>query len=323
MDDELDAHYRAVVNAVADGRLTPFLGAGVNLCGRPENQSWSRGRFLPSGAELAGHLVRRSGYEVRDPEDLLLVSQHLAVMDGSGPLYLKLREVFDADYPTTALHRFLATLMPRLRKAGRLVESGQPVYPVIVTTNYDDVLETAFRRMDEPFDLVWYASLGEYRGRFIHQPPDGEARVVECPNTYLDVSLTERPAILKIHGAINRQLPDEDSYVITQDDYIAYLTQADISNVLPAPVAAKLRRSNFLFLGYSLQDWNLRVILHRIWTEQQRRGTFASWAIQRRPDDFDRKFWATRDVEILDVDLADYVRDLRRRLKALTPLPTE
>jgi hypothetical protein len=33
---DLDAHYNMIVKAIADGRVVPFLGAGVNLCGRPD-----------------------------------------------------------------------------------------------------------------------------------------------------------------------------------------------------------------------------------------------------------------------------------------------
>jgi hypothetical protein len=33
MLDRLNAHYDMIVKAFADGRVVPFLGAGVNLCG--------------------------------------------------------------------------------------------------------------------------------------------------------------------------------------------------------------------------------------------------------------------------------------------------
>jgi len=68
----------------------------------------------------------------------------------------------------TSLHRFLATLPAVLRA------EGCPPYQLIVTTNYDDVLERA-QVAGEPFDLVWYAAEGEQRGKFWHLPPDGEA----------------------------------------------------------------------------------------------------------------------------------------------------
>ncbi len=85
--------------------------------------------------------------------------------------------------------------------------------------------------------------------------------------------------------------------------------------MLPPNVINKLRRSNFLFLGYSLRDWNLRVFLHRIWGEQKL--TYNSWAIQRNPDEIEKKFWEKRNVEIYNIDLERYVAELSRRLNRL------
>ncbi|MCG8606934.1 SIR2 family protein, partial [bacterium] len=95
----------------------------------------------------------------------------------------------------------------------------------------------------------------------------------------------------------------------TEDHYIDYLTRTDISNLMPVTIAAKLRKSNFLFLGYSLQDWNLRVILHRIWGE--RRLTYKSWTVQAEPDNLEKKFWMNRAVEIMDMKLEAYIPKLR------------
>jgi hypothetical protein len=49
----LDPHYTLVVKAIVDGRVVPFLGAGVNLCGRPPEVAWQHGQYLPSGGELS------------------------------------------------------------------------------------------------------------------------------------------------------------------------------------------------------------------------------------------------------------------------------
>ena len=36
--------------------------------------------------------------------------------------------------------------------------------------------------------------------------------------------------ILKIHGAVDRDEPKEDSFVITEDNYIDYLTATDVAS---------------------------------------------------------------------------------------------
>ena len=69
---------------------------------------------------------------------------------GGGPLYEKLREVFDADYPPSSLHRLLARLPALLR------ESGAEEQLLVLTTNYDDLVERAFEDAGERFDVVSY-----------------------------------------------------------------------------------------------------------------------------------------------------------------------
>jgi hypothetical protein len=328
-----DAHFRSVLSAVRQGRLTPFLGAGVNLVGRAQGELFAPGRTLPSGKELATYLAEVAGFEHEGTPDLARVTQWIAVMEGSGPLYSHLHEVFDGDFPITSLHDLLAEVPGILRERRWLPWAGAPHYPLIVTTNYDDVLERAFDKRGEPYDLVWYAARGGATGRFVHRLPDGDVREITVPNEYRDVRLTERCAILKIHGAVSRRDSvdddaafagddgdgpnDSDSYVITEDDYITFLAQADISGLVPVTLAGKLRKSNFLFLGYGLRDWNLRVILHRIWSEQARTGTYSSWTIQLAPEELDEKFWRTRNVEVIDVRLEEYLIQLRERLLAM------
>lgn len=316
MQPDLDRHYTLVVKALLDGRLIPFLGAGVNLCGRPEKVAWQHGQYLPKGDELAAYLSQEFEYAADDATDLLRVSQYIAVMAGSGPLYEKLHGLFDADYPPTPLHGFFATLPKILREKGY----ASP-YQLLVTTNYDDMLERAFEAAGEPYDVLTYAADGQYRGKFSHRLPNGETRFIEDLNNYRVVPIeipsrmVKRPVILKIHGTINRAYPDEDSYVITEDHYIDYLTHTEIERILPPSAVVKLKNSSFLFLGYSLRDWNLRVILHRIWGE--RKLSFKSWAIQLKPQTLDQEFWRKRDVDILDFSLEDYLATLRERIERL------
>ncbi|MGH2702308.1 MAG: SIR2 family NAD-dependent protein deacylase [Actinomycetota bacterium] len=316
--DEVEEHYGTVMLQITSGRVVPFLGAGANLCSRPDDSPWELGRYLPSGRELARYLAERFDYPFEDKDDLGRVAQYITVTSGSGPLYAELRGLFDLDYPPTSLHLFLAQLSSALR------DKGYPVPGIlVVTTNYDDIVERAFKAVGEPFDVVTYIAEGEGRGKFLHFPPDADPCLIDKPNEYQGLPVDAsgmnplRPVILKLHGAVDRLAPDRDSFVITEDHYIDYLTRADISSLVPVTLASKLRRSNFLFLGYSLRDWNLRVILHRIWGEQ--RLTFTSWAVQFRPDSLDRRFWRKRDVEIMDVALDDYVVELTKRLTALQP----
>lgn len=326
MLEQSDPHFTTITKCILDGNLVPFLGAGANLCGRPQNAAWQQGQYLPSGGELAALLAGNYAFpkrelkimcpkckeEVRvleEAQDLLRIAQYVANYSGLGQLYDDLHKIFDAEYPPTPLHRFLATLPKCLEEIG---------YPhpglLMVTTNYDDTLERAFRDAKQPIDVVTYVAAGEHKGRFIHWPPEGEPKLITEPNAYTGL-LEQRPVILKIHGAVSRTNKKNDSYVIGEDDYIAYLSYTtDLANVLPSSLLAKLKESHLLFLGYSLSDWNLRVILHRIWSEQA--FDYTSWAIQLNPQRVDQKLWSKRNVEILDVNLEDYVNELQARINA-------
>lgn len=60
---ELHSHVRFVAKRLLDGRVVPFLGAGVNLIGRSDN-----GAFEPGAEEQLGFVSQVGGIEA--PRDL-------------------------------------------------------------------------------------------------------------------------------------------------------------------------------------------------------------------------------------------------------------
>jgi phosphoglycolate phosphatase-like HAD superfamily hydrolase len=335
---EIAEHFRQIVEELKRGRVIPFLGAGVNLCGHPRTpgdaECWKKSGMLPSGAELSRHLAQRFSYaDAQTNWDLMRVSQFASVMEGNGPLYEELQQLFARDYPPTPLHTLLANVPRMLREKG-----SKAGLPLIITTNYDEVLETAFDAADEPFDLVCYFVEREgHRGKFWHLPDAsthfraaraaGAAMesapwvLIAQPNTYADFPVRQRTIILKIHGAVDRASVEHSSFVITEDDYIDYLSRMDFANPLPKKLQELMKYARYLFLGYGLRDWNLRVVLQRIWGEQ--RLTYQSWAIQLGPQDIDRKSWAMRKVEILDMRLEDYAPQLAEGIEKTAPMEAE
>jgi hypothetical protein len=313
--EPLEAHLVTVARAMQEGAVIPFLGAGANLCGRAEGTSWKFGEteYLPDGRELADYLAEYFAYPEGQVRDLVRISQYASVMQGTGPLYQRLHDVFDVDFAPSPLHTLLAGLPAQWRAKG-----VEPVpYQLIVTTNYDDALERAFVAAGEPYDLLSYLAKGPHVGKFMHLPPDGRPKLVKKSNQY-PLNLDERTIVLKIHGAVNRADRNEDSYVISEDHYIDFLSQTSIASVLPVLLNAHMQSSHFLFLGYSMRDWNLRVILRRIWGEQHLE--YRSWSIQRRPDPLELEFWPKRNVDIYDVDLGEYVGKLGQAIGALAPV---
>jgi DNA-binding SARP family transcriptional activator len=292
-------HYDEVIRAALGGRLVTMLGTAA--CGAIES---SRVRHE---AEIAAHLARAFDYPLEDGRDLPRVSQYVAVKHGLGPLYDELHALFDEDYEPGPVHRFLADLASMLRAQGAPAQ-------LIVTTAYDNALERAFAEAGEEVDLVSYIAVGRDRGRFLHLAPDGTTAVIDVPNTYAELSLVERTVILKIHGQVDRRPERQwESFVVSEDDYIDYLVQNDVATVIPVTLAARLRRSHYLFLGYALHEWNLRVFLHRIWRDDVR---YRSWAIQPAPSPIEREFWRQQGVNIFDVGLEEYAERLLGRVGA-------
>jgi DNA-binding SARP family transcriptional activator len=276
---------RDVVETMLAGRLVPVLGTEV--------------------AELTSRLAERFEYPAANGDALPRVAQYVAVMKGSGPLYDELHAVFQEDLPPSPVHRFFAALPPLLR------ERGAP-HQLIVTTSYGLALERAFLDAGEAFDVVSYLAAGRNRGKFCHVAPDGTGTLIEVPNTYAtELSLEERTIILKLHGQVGS--PDDrewESFVVTEDDYIEYLAQSEVASLVPVALGAKLRRSHFLFLGYTMADWNLRLLLHRLWGDQPL--SYRSWAVQPEPMPLEREFWRRRDVDVLEIPLESYVEALGR-----------
>lgn len=309
LSETLDEHYAYVAEALAEGTVVPLLGAGANLC-EPNRQGWQRGKNLPDGGELSRHLAAKCGYPDA-PEDLLRVSQYAQARRSEGTLYKYLHGVFADTYRFTAVHRFLAGLPGLLEQA-----TGVRRHQLIITTNYDDALEQAFIAAKEPFELAWYRAPTQHAGSMlIHKPFDGEPRPIETANEY-HLTVEERTVILKIHGAVSRSEERDDSYVISEDDYIRFLAETTLGELIPATLLSTLLNSHILFLGYSLRDWNLRVILQQISAHRDR--ALDSWAVQKDVEDIDRVLWERRLVSLQEVALESYVVELGKRIAALS-----
>lgn len=106
-------------------------------------------------------------------------------------------------------------------------------FPTIYTTNYDSNIESAYR---------------------VHGKP---IRKVVDVKDFLPVQ-SGVPHIIKLHG----DFENDDSIVLTETDYfdrLAFESPLDIrlrSDVLARPV---------IFIGYSLTDINVRMLLHKLW----------------------------------------------------------
>jgi hypothetical protein len=315
------SHYDELVRLmVGDGSVVPFLGSDANSSDRTEPWQDVDSGSLPNADELAGYLAHKLD-AASEPADLAQVSQYVSVANGPGDLYRTLKRALAPRFPPSSVHRFLAAFPATLHQLG-LPER----YHLILTTNYDDALERAFDEAEEPYDLAVYIASGPDKGRFVHVPHDGEPQVVEVANRYDGFPLDEygevtRTVIVKIHGTVDGargRYAWRDNYVITEDDYIDYLSDSPIESIVPQELLGKLKYSHFLFLGYTMRDWNLRVFLMRIFGQHLPNN---SWAIQRNPGKLDSRFWKKIGVDLFSVSLDTYVTELSSYLAGAATVP--
>ena len=312
------SHYRKVAKALSRGELVPVLGAGVNATRNGEQWKPGCGR-LPDSAELARALAERFAVQ-SESTDLPEIAQQVLATDGPKPLEKELRKLFLAEAVDPGpVHDSLARLPAMLRAA------GQESYPLLVTATYDTALERAFERAHEPFDLAVCIAAGKDRGRFLHIPwYDAEDRAIEAitrPNEYVEFPIDDygdlsRTVIMKVHGGAMHDAPPglqvPTGFIVTEDDYIGFLSEGSIENLVPTQLLTKLRDSNFLFLGYSVREWNLRVFLRRVWNEGEPGAT--SWAVDAGADEVDDDFWRTLEIDRFHLAPADYLADLAQSL---------
>jgi DNA-binding SARP family transcriptional activator len=274
-------HFEEVAELLLAGRLTIVAGSEAE--------------------PLAIELARRFGLDAERPE-LPRVSQAVATLNGSGPLYDTLHAMLEADGDPGPLHRFLAALPAQLRER----EAG---HPLLVTTSYGLALEAALAEAGEAFDTVCYVASGRYRGSFCHVSPDGAATPIERPNAYAgELSLEHRPVVLHLQGRLDTTVERAwESFAVTEDDFINY---GDAAARLPVALAARLRRTHLLLLGYTLSDWTLRVVLERLWGQEPL--GYRSFSVSAASLPLEREFWRRRNVEVVDMTPAAYVAELAR-----------
>jgi len=312
--------YGVIKDKLYDGKVVPFLGAGASM--RAACRVWElclnnplaatppcylpdkcegftppkpKGGCLPKTNELACYLARQANFPSGESIDLAKAAQYYGAATGLNALYDELHEIFDHDYPFNKVHQLLADV-----QANRL----------IVTTNYDDLIERAFDAVDRPYDMVIHTTTPEM-GDYLLWVPHGASTPEKVVPNKLDINLEETTVIYKMHGTVARQSREYDQFVISEDDYINFLSRMVDSKVLPAMFAEPFLSLPFLFLGYSLRDWNLRVVLNHIDKslrplDKGRR----SWAIQSPISELEKLFWDKKNINVYERTVEHFVEEL-------------
>lgn len=297
--------YEEIADLLAQGQVIPVLGAGASLSERGD-QVWDGDRpaCLPTAAELGRYLAARVSFPPDEAAtDLAKVAQYFNIVVGRLRLRQRLHAVFAADFAPASIHRLLARIEAPM---------------LLITTNYDDLLEQAFRSQGRAFDLVIHPTdNNEEWGAAVAYWRHGAAAPEFVSPKRLQIDLSSTTVIYKMHGSIDRQELQREAYVITEDDYAEFLVRMAKQTAIPAIFAELFGRRHFLFLGYSLSDWNFRVILSKIERDLPRtaREELPSWSIQQRPSQLEQELWERRGVTIYDLPIKAFVEELERVLE--------
>lgn len=232
LDEEV---WVTLVDSVIAGTCTPFLGAGV---------AWPH---LPTGKGLSTDLAKEFEYPLNDPTNLARVVQYIATLHD--PPFAKRRVRDRIKAQRDAFQKSSEAAFPVNYK--KLADLNLPIY---LTTNYDDFLTRALKAADRTPRIEvcrWNSQLQEELEDYANGQPS-----VECP------------LVFHLHG----QLSNESSLLVTEDDYIDFtvsLGQQGTDSVIPHWIRRALSRTTLLFVGYSLEDWNFRVLMRQLMKQQK------------------------------------------------------
>lgn len=266
-----------LLSALADGRAVLFVGAGFS-------HGVTQLDWVALLEALRPHVGDPSGWDALDPRD-------------RAQLYVEThgRERLEAE---------LAALLPSAEALhGQVTEFHKQLLslpcPVIVTSNYDGLVEATLESMDEPYRLVI-------------EDDDVERALAVHDGTRL---------VVKMHGDIILG----DQIVLTRDDYLAYTRSR--------PAIAALLRSllldhAFLFYGFGLSDPNFALLYDEVLAAGAR--SRPAYALMKEPNALLVQYWARRKVEIvsgntfgeLEKWIEGLARDVERRRRSRYDLET-
>jgi hypothetical protein len=216
-----ETEWLLLLRRIKDGKCTPFLGAGACY------------GVLPLAREIAKDWSREHKSPMTDCDDLARVAQFLAVK-------------FDPMFPKEELlKKFKGVSPPDFRALGEphgiLAKLPLPVY---MTTNYDDFMVKALedRNRDPKREFCRWNT-------YIKDEP-----------SVFDTGFrptVANPVVFHLHGHDEMS----ESIVLTEDDYLTFLVNiSKDQNIIPPRILEAFTGSSLLFIGYSLADWDFRVL---------------------------------------------------------------
>ena len=161
-------------------------------------------------------------------------------------------------------------------------------FPAIYTTNFDHCLETAFHAFGKPYKTIVCEK------DFMSMPPD-------------------TTPIIKFHG--DYEIPE--SMVLTESSYFERL---EFESPLDIKLRADMLEKQFLFLGYSLSDINIRWLQfkrQKLWEQVAQESRPLSYMFLAPPNQIQEKIFENRGIHTFIGEHLDRTKSLRYFLKSL------
>jgi len=277
-----------MAEAVIAGECILFLGAGVHAPPPPDSPfQYPAEQRPPIGSALSMELAKKCGFAEdfpgEDPGNLQRVGLAYEVDDSREGL---------VDEIVTAVGSGKAP-SPMLTALARMN------FPIVITTNYDHLFEEALRAAGKQPRVSIYK-------------PNLDNSAIEETTEHLGPTAAG-PVIYKLHG----DLDERGSLVVTDEDYIQFVMRmSDKKPYDPIPESLKvpLTTHKTLFVGYSLVDYNLRLLLKTLRRKIDPASRAKMYSVDLMPDPLILDVWdkQTRYVEFIAQDVWAFVPQLHK-----------
>src|SRR6185436_20052731 len=248
----------------------------------------SKASDLPSSRELAKQWATDYGFmdDEVNTTDLVDVATAVAVYTTWHEVQDRLSKLFAPSRLPSYFHQWLARQSQKL----------------IVTTNYDCLIEQAFHAAGRSFHVV----MPDLRER---SPDAGllwwRPRLAVEPVSRRDFNIfgLDEPVIYKLHGGVAPDLRWQRA-VVTEDDHFDIGGRIYARSLLPPSIGAFLSERSFLFVGYSLRDVHVRQLLFQM----QPYGGQSSFVVALRPARLDAARLHTLNFHTFDMSADAFAR---------------
>lgn len=335
-----------IAELMLEGKIVPFLGAGASSFHVPDVTDRPELHGPPTGRKLLDIIAKEAQLDIRCSPDCAQPTRNLAQVASYYARVKHSRRQLDSKiarltgnpaFRPNALHHLLAR-----------VALSRPM--LLITTNYDTLLESAFDQAGARYEVVATAAdllayggaeqdsagpdempaepsySGAEAGMVYHRLGESNEFKRVAPRDIL-AELKDRSLIYKVHGSVAAAGDWSGGYLIAEEDYVRFLGRMEQAHICPHGIRARLRKTDktgkqkslhhsLLFLGYSLGDWNLRVLLDGL-NVGQGGPDERHYAILKREDPVVIRLLEKRKIEVENADLNDMVDELEDTLDGL------